>query len=224
MSYRPSISVYIKGKIVDYGYYRNWKDKNLFYQAVTIAAFYGDCKSREEYYDRMYGTQNVIHVFAPETFEASEENLKWFEELSEFPVIVDLTEKYIYASYNGVLSGKELQERPSVTDKRRLICNKEVWKKLRPEKGDYFDHITNGSFYDSGYGYVKKAIQNIGSNSPDENFTAILKNCKISFAQWDMEIFKKLIFEWDKAVYHMSKNLLESIKHPAYIRLLNETS
>ncbi len=224
MSYRPSISVYINGKIVDYGYYRNWKDKDLFYEAVTIAAFFGDCKSREEYNDRMYGTQKVIHVYAPESFEATEENLKWFEELSEFPVIVDITEKYIYASYNGVLSGKELQERPSVTDKRRLICNKEVWKKLRSEKGDYFEHIMNGSFYDSGYGYIKKAIQRISKDSPDENFTAILKNCKISFAHWDMEAIRNIIIEWDKAVYHMSKNLLDRIEHPAYIRLLNEIS
>ena len=55
MSYRPTVSVYINGKIVDNGYYRNWRDKDLFYEAITIAAFFGDCKSREEYYDKMYG-------------------------------------------------------------------------------------------------------------------------------------------------------------------------
>lgn len=53
MSYRPTVSVYINGKIVDNGYYRNWRDKDLFYEAITIAAFFGDCKSREEYYDKM---------------------------------------------------------------------------------------------------------------------------------------------------------------------------
>lgn len=224
MSYRPTISVYIDGKIVDNGYYRNWKDKDLFYEAVAIAAFYGDCKSREEYYDKMYGTQRVIHVIAPETFEATEENLKWFEELSEFPVIVDLTEKCIYASYSGALSGKELQERPSVTDKRRIICNKEVWEKIRPEKGDFFDHLKKGSFYDSGYGYANKAILRIGVDSPDEDFTAILKYCKISFVHWDMDSIKNIIIKWDKAVYHMSKTLLSSIKHPAYIIYTDKSS
>lgn len=224
MSYRPTISVYINGKIVDNGYYRNWRNKDLFYEAVAIAAFFGDCKSRHEYYERMYGTQKVYHVFEPEAFEATEENLKWFEEVSEFPVIVDFTNKCIYASYNGVLSEKELKEKPYVTDKRRIICNKEVWKKIRPEKGDFFDYIINGGFYDSGYRYVEKAIQRISKDSPDEDFVAILKNCKISFAHWDMEAIRNIIIEWDKAVYHMSKNLLDRIKHPAYIRLINEIS
>lgn len=215
MSYRPTISVYINGKIVDIGYYKNWRDKDLFYEAVTIAVFFGDCKSRDEYYEKMHNTHELIYVLEPETFEATEENLKWFEEMSEFPVIVDLTEKCIYASYKGALSEKELQERPSVTDKRKIICNKEVWKKIRPEKGDFVDHMINGSYYDSGYGYVDKAIKRISANSPDDDFTAILKNCKISFAQWDMKEIKELILKWDKAVYHMSKMLLGSIKHPA---------
>ena len=194
----------------------------MFYEAITIAAFLGDCKSREEYYDKMYGTQNVIHVFEPGTFEATEENLKWFEELSEFPVIVDITEKCIYASYSGALSGKELQKRPSVTEGRRILCCKEVWKKLRPEKGDYLDHIMNGSFYDSGYGYVDKAIKRIGANSPDEDFAAILKNCKISFAHWDMDTIRNIIIKWDKAIYHISKDLLSSIKHPAYLDIMKK--
>ena len=223
MSYRPTISVYINGKIVDNGYYRNWRDKDLFYEAVTIAAFFGDCKTREEYYDKMYGTQKVIHVFEPEVFESTEENLKWFEEVSEFPVIVDLTEKYIYASYDGVLSGKVLKERPTVTTDRRIICSKEVRKKLRTEKCDYWDYIRYGSNYDNGYVYVNKTIQRIGVNSPDEDFTAILNKCKISFAHWDMVAIRSIIMKWGKAKYHMSKSLLNSIKHPAYIRNLEES-
>lgn len=224
MSYRPTISVYINGKIVDIGYYRNWHDKDLFYQAITIAAFYCDCTSKEEYNERMFGTKEIIHVLEPETFESTEENLKWFESLSEFPLMVDLTEKYIYASYEGLLSGRALKERPTATDNRKSLCSKKVWKKLRPEKGDYMDHIMNGSFYDSGYGYADKAIQRISTNSPDEDFTAILKNCKISFEQRDLKAIRRIILDWDMAVYHLSKKLLSSIKHPAYIRLLNEIS
>ncbi len=110
MSYRPTISVYINDRIVDCGYYQNWYDKDLFYEAVAIAAFFGNCSSREEYYDRMFCTQKVFHVLEPEVFEATEENLRWFEEASEFPVIVDLTEKCIYTNFGGALSGSELKK------------------------------------------------------------------------------------------------------------------
>ena len=158
MSYRPTISVYINGKIVDNGYYRNWNDKDLFYEAITIAAFFGDCKSRHEYYERMYGTQKVYHVFEPEAFEATEENLKWFEELSEFPVIVDFTNKCIYASYNGPLFSTNLSKRPTVTNGRKIKCKRRIWKQIRPERGDFIEHITNGGFYDSGYGWLEKTV------------------------------------------------------------------
>ena len=216
--------MYINRKIVDIGYYRNWRDKDLFYQAIAIAAFYGDCKSKEEYNERMFGTKEIIHVLEPETIESAEENLKWLESLSEFPIIVDLSEKYIYASYDGILSEEALKDKSTVKDDRKNICSKKVWRKIRPEKGDYLDHIRNGSFYDNGYGYIDIAIQRICASSPDEDFAAILRKCKISFEEWNIEAIRKIILKWDAAVYHMSKTLLSSIKHPAYIRYLDETS
>ena len=212
MSYRPTISVYINGKIVDNGYYRNWNDKDLFYEAITIAAFFGDCKSRHEYYERMYGTQKVYHVFEPEAFEATEENLKWFEELSEFPVIVDFTNKCIYASYNGPLFSTNLSKRPTVTNGRKIKCKRRIWKQIRPERGDFFEFITNGGFYDSGYGWLEKTVTGIGATSPDEDFTYILNNSKVSFENIDMAAIRKIILEWDEAKYHLSTTLMKRIK------------
>ncbi len=55
MSFRPTISVYINGHIVDIGYYRNWDEKSLLYEAVAIAALYEDCRSAEEYLQRKIG-------------------------------------------------------------------------------------------------------------------------------------------------------------------------
>ena len=45
MAYRPTISVYIDGQIADLGYYRNWQDEDLFYEALAMAAVFHDCKT-----------------------------------------------------------------------------------------------------------------------------------------------------------------------------------
>lgn len=102
MSYRPSICIYVGGEIADYGYYRNWDDEDLFYEAVAYAVLFHDCKSREEYLERAYHTQKVAYVIEPEEFENTQENLHFFEENSEFPIIVDLTLKNIYVNYGGI--------------------------------------------------------------------------------------------------------------------------
>ena len=96
MSYRPTISVYIDGHIADIGYYRNWDDTDLFFEAVAIAALFHDCKSVSEYNEKKFGQQKVYYIVSPETFENTEENLKFFEEHSECPILVDLTAKSIY--------------------------------------------------------------------------------------------------------------------------------
>ena len=49
MSDRYTISVYLQGKIADIGYYRNWDEKDLLYEAVATAALYEDCRTVEEY-------------------------------------------------------------------------------------------------------------------------------------------------------------------------------
>ena len=107
MSYRPTISIYVEGEIVDYGYYRNWEDEDLFYEAVAFASVFHDCKTREDYLERAYHTQKLLYVVSPEKFENTPENLHFFEESSEFPVVVDLSLQNIYVNY-GAVSREEL--------------------------------------------------------------------------------------------------------------------
>jgi|GEM_PF-6446887 len=57
MSYRPTIAVYINGRIADLGYYKNWSDRSLFYEAAAIYALYHDCNSVQEYRSRKFGAQ-----------------------------------------------------------------------------------------------------------------------------------------------------------------------
>ena len=107
MSYRPTISIYVGGEIADYGYYRNWDDEDLFYVAIAYATLFHDCKTREEYLEQAYHTQKIYKVLEPEIFENTPNNLRFLEEHSEFPIIVDLTLKNIYVNY-GRLRPEEL--------------------------------------------------------------------------------------------------------------------
>ena len=115
MSYRPTISVYINNHIVDCGYYRNWTDRDLFYEAICLATLFNDCETKEQYMERMYGVQTVYFKLDPEEFENNEENLKWFEEASEFPIIVDITNRNIYSNC-GVLKPNDIKSKQSIFD------------------------------------------------------------------------------------------------------------
>jgi len=109
MAYRPTISVYIDGQIADLGYYRNWQDEDLFYEALAMAAVFHDCKTIRAYRDRRYGTQKMYYLLDPERIENTQENLKELEACSEHPIVVDLTEQAIYTGY-GARSEEELAE------------------------------------------------------------------------------------------------------------------
>lgn len=93
MSYRPTISVYVNGKIADIGYYRNWDNWSIFVECLTISTLFHDCKSVEEYRERVYGTQKIGIIISPEIWDNTDENLKTLEWHSEDPFIVDLTHK-----------------------------------------------------------------------------------------------------------------------------------
>ena len=82
MAYRPTISVYIDGQIADLGYYRNWQDENLFYEALAMAAVFHDCKTIQAYRDRRYGTQKMYYLLDPVQIENTQENLKELEACS----------------------------------------------------------------------------------------------------------------------------------------------
>ncbi len=113
MSYRPTIAVFIEGRIADIGYYRNWDDNDLFFEALYTAMRYMYCASRDEYMIAKYGVRDVVLVLEPEIFEMNDENLAFLAGCSEFPIAVDLTNKCIYKSERP-LCAEELERIPSV--------------------------------------------------------------------------------------------------------------
>lgn len=115
MSFRPTIAVYIGGRIADIMYCRNWYEEHLLYEAAAIAVRYDGCRTKEEYLLRRYGTEHISYSVYPEVFSNSEEDLKALESCSELPVVVDLTARQIYTSY-GALSEAQLAAVPSAAD------------------------------------------------------------------------------------------------------------
>ena len=107
-------------------------------------------------------------------------------------------------------SNAEIQQKN--LDSRKIKCKRRIWKQIRPERGDFIEHISNGGFYDSGYGWLEKTVTGIGAASPDEDFTYILNNSKVSFENLDMAAIRKIILEWDEAKYHLSTTLMKRIK------------
>lgn len=124
MSDRPTISVYINGKLVDIGYYKNWYEKSVFIEAIAIAALYKNCANEEEYHLRKYGTaEKIKYELYPKEFDGTEEFLKSMERCSELPTIVDITAKCIYVSYDAPLSAIELNVLPSILDNKIYFDN-----------------------------------------------------------------------------------------------------
>ena len=95
MSYRPTISVYFGGRPIEIGYYRNWDDENLLYEAVAIALLFSDCRSYEE------AKRAVYTHWMPErkavadsmTDEEREDSVRDFERCSEMPIVIDLSSR-----------------------------------------------------------------------------------------------------------------------------------
>lgn len=185
MSYRPTVSVYFHRHIVDIGYYRNWEDKDLFFEAIAIAALYGDCDSAAEYRERKYGHQRVYRCIEPVIIEDTEENRMELERCSEFPVIVDITAKCIYSNY-GALTWKELSKLPSILD---------IYE-------SYGTRRTSG-----------KAVEPVRFSRISEftDFSFFLENCRIPFGHLDFEEIKEILLNWENASYHLSKNVMEHL-------------
>lgn len=96
MSFRPTIAISANKEIAHIGYYRNWDMEDLLIEALGLAVVYGDCRTMEEVRDRAFGTQIIDYVIEPERIENTQENLRWLEDCSEFPICVDLTRRVIY--------------------------------------------------------------------------------------------------------------------------------
>lgn len=114
MSYRPTISVLIDGRVVDFGYYKNWNEESLFYEAIVIAALFHKCTTFEEYYYTKngfidYSSKDYLGDYY--VYEHVEETWDWLSH-SENPICIDLTAKCIYTSHRAK-SISELAELPS---------------------------------------------------------------------------------------------------------------
>ncbi len=131
MSFRPTISVRFGDEIAGISYCRNWEEHHLLIEAVAIAAAYRDCQSVAEYRIRRYGAVDFNYVLEPELIPNTQENLRELEDISEFPVVVDLKAKAIYCSY-GSIPEKWLRRKPARAGEDRpnkpRLSPKGIWQ------------------------------------------------------------------------------------------------
>ena len=223
MSYRPTISVYFNRHIADNGYYRNWNDKDLFYEAIAIASLYGDCNSIEEYRERKYGCQKVYRIIAPEIIEDTEENLMELEQCSEFPIIVDMTAKCIYSNY-GALTWKEIAKIPSILDDHDVYGYRKVLRKV-----ENYDELAaeNERMWKDNIGWDKIRIWErshplykyfdepvkFSRISVFTDFGLLMEKCRIPFGHIDLNELRILLNEWEDAPYHLSKDVMEHLRN-----------
>ncbi len=87
MSYRPTVSVHLRGSPVTVGYYRNWSDEDLFIEAAALWALLADCRTVKEVSDRLHGGGPGAST------------MRELERCSENAVVVDLTRRELRADY-----------------------------------------------------------------------------------------------------------------------------
>lgn len=196
MSYRPTISVYLKGKIIDIGYYRNWMDKGLFFEAMAIAAFLGDCRTRKEYLARRYGVDEISYSVAPETFDSSEKSLKWLEECSEMPVLVDLSAKCIYTA-TATLPEKRLRQLPSILEDLPSYGYRKVWKQVREITVQEDPDFPGGlGLIDFGEELVREPVRDLRQVGPNSDYYTLLNNCRVPYGGMDMRAVRRSYLAW----------------------------
>ena len=200
MSYRPTISVYINGHIADIGYYRNWDDKDLFFEAFAIAALFYKSKSIPEYNGKKFGRQKVYYSVEPESFENTEENLKLFESCSERPILVDLTEKCIYIS-EGTKEKSELLAIPSALDNHKNY----VYMKMRRRTGIPY------TYDPTAYEEYEEKIPAVDSIT-FRNVDRVLVHCRIPFDHVDMDGLLNMFLEYEELQSHLSTEILELLQ------------
>ena len=131
MSFRPTVSVYVGGRIADIRFYRNASAKTLLFAALKLALEYRGVKSREEFLLRRFGAVSFDILLFPERIPNTEERLKELEACSELNLIVDLTSANIYCGERA-LSPEELCALPDITGERRFFSLS------RPDWEEYF--------------------------------------------------------------------------------------
>ena len=94
MSFRATIAVYYGNKAADIRYYRNWDPLNLLFEAFATAAVAGECIGWRAYRIR------IREALGQDTDNYSDEEedeiISFYEEASEYPIIVDVRARRIY--------------------------------------------------------------------------------------------------------------------------------
>lgn len=129
MSFRPTVSVYVGGRIADISLCRNWLPESLLMESVSLLLLGAECKTREEYLMKRYGATRIDHFLFPERIPNTEAGLKKLESCSELPILVDLDTRNIYVGTRA-LSAQELRSRPNVVaeEPRFLSINSPEWE------------------------------------------------------------------------------------------------
>ncbi len=213
MSFRPTISVYINGHIVDIGYYRNWDEKSLLYEAVAIAALYEDCRNAGEYLQRRFGRQKISYVIEPEVFENTEENLKWMESCSEWPILVDLTARCIYRGTEAK-SGEALRKIPDYDEDiiGYRTMHKPVWRPGTCEEaafqsGDYWGY----SHKNKRYRETREEVPGYTRVNTGTEFADLLDYSKLPFDRMDLKEVICCLKTWPEARYHLSRDIMKQL-------------
>ena len=119
MSYRPTVSIYFNGKIMDCIYCRNYSEKSLVLTTMFYAAYLSSCRTEGEVKRRLFGPRKNWpgHYYD----EASRDIESW----SECPMQVDLTNRCIFYGI-GPHTAEDLAGRaePDLSRAHKLFSDK----------------------------------------------------------------------------------------------------
>ena len=94
MSFRATIAVYYGEKAADIRYYRNWDPLNLLFEAFATAYAAGECAGWRAY---RYMIREALGQDTDNySDEEEDETIRLYEEVSEYPIIVDVRARRIY--------------------------------------------------------------------------------------------------------------------------------
>lgn len=210
MSYRPTISVYVDGHIADIGYYRNWDDTDLFFEAVAIAALFSGCKSVREYNEKKFGRQKVFYSLEPEEFENTEDNLQFFESCSEWPILVDLTAKCIYIS-EGAKEEEELNAIPSSLDSHENYGYRKMHRRTGLSRVEALLAGVPYKYNPTAFEVYEEPIPAVASISV-QNVGYFMSHCWIPLSQVDMEEVLGMYLKYDELQKHLSTTMLDLLQ------------
>ncbi len=94
MSFRATIAVYYGNKAADIRYYRNWDPLNLLFEAFATAYATGECAGWKAY--RFMIREALGQETDNYSDQEEDEIISFYEEASEYPIIVDVRAKRIY--------------------------------------------------------------------------------------------------------------------------------